>query len=278
MNAEAEMRSTQATALAAKDRQDALTWKQRAQRWLDRIYDSRLQRNGSSARIAEESAQMPARNVLLAAVDVPERRMALDALFATLSETRHHVTAVRARLQPGRGKFENIGDALAGITLDDFDWLLIVDDDVALPARFLDRFLYLSEHFHFVISQPAHRFWSFTTWPVTRRAFQTLARQTRFVECGPVTAFHRSVFTDVVPFPPSRWGWGLDFLWAESAMRRNLAIGVVDALPMRHTRPVGGGYSVELARETMRAFLQQQGVTRPRRDYMVTVDRWSDLS
>ncbi len=253
------------------------TWKHRIQDFLDRVYDALLRRNRDFARIAEEAAASPLRRVLVAAVEVPERSAALDVLLQSLRQCRHHVTVVRAELEPGRGKFENISRALQAEDLSTFDWLLIVDDDVDLPPSFLDRFVYLSERFGLAMSQPAHRFHSFRTWPITRRAAGTLARRSRFVECGPVTAFHKSAFAHVFPFPPSRWGWSLDFLWAETAIRNDLAVGVLDALPMRHTRPVGGGYSLDQARTDMRVFLQQQGVTRPRRQYMVNVARWKRL-
>ncbi len=44
-----------------------------------------------------------------------------------------------------RGKFENLNALLAAHPPDGFDWLLVVDDDVALPRGFLDRFLFLAE-------------------------------------------------------------------------------------------------------------------------------------
>ena len=50
-----------------------------------------------------------------------------------------------------------------------FDWLLVVDDDVALPRGFLDRFLHAAERAGLRLAQPAHRLHSHAAWAVTRR-------------------------------------------------------------------------------------------------------------
>ena len=48
--------------------------------------------------------------------------------------------------------------------LEDRDWLLLVDDDVALPRGFLDRLLFLAERFDLDLAQPAHRHRSHAAW------------------------------------------------------------------------------------------------------------------
>jgi hypothetical protein len=49
-----------------------------------------------------------------------------------------------------------------------------------------------------------------------------------------VTAFHRSVARELLPFPPLEMGWGLDLHWGGLALERGWRLGVVDALPIRH--------------------------------------------
>ena len=68
----------------------------------------------------------------------------------------------------------------------------------------------------------------------SRRARWSVARRTRLVEIGPVTAFHRSVAGELLPFPPLRMGWGLDSHWGGLALERGWRLGVVDATPVRH--------------------------------------------
>jgi catechol 2,3-dioxygenase-like lactoylglutathione lyase family enzyme len=80
------------------------------------------------------------------------------------------------------------------------------------------------------------------------------ARETTFVEIGPLTAFHRDTFATLLPFPALRMGWGLDAHWAAVARERGWPIGIVDATPVGHTiAPVGAGYGHDAAIAEARA-------------------------
>jgi hypothetical protein len=159
---------------------------------------------------------------------------------------------------PGAGKWANLNAALADHPPDGHDWLLLVDDDVVLPRGFLDRFLLLAERSGFRLAQPAHRFDSHAAWRVTRRRPGVLARRTRFVEIGPVTAIHADAFGSLLPFPDLHMGWGLDAHWSAVAERHGWAVGVVDATPIRHVRPVASGYPRAAALAEADAFLAQR--------------------
>jgi hypothetical protein len=134
----------------------------------------------------------------------------------------------------------------------------------------MDRFLYASEAASLRISQPAHRFRSYTTWKITQRLWNSLVHTTRFVECGPLTAFHRDVFPHILPFPEIRFGWGIDVIWAEIARRENFDIGVVDATPIEHLRPVAQAYDVDAATSEARQLLDRFGVNRSSRQILST--------
>jgi hypothetical protein len=165
---------------------------------------------------------------------------------------------VRLHLAPpaeGAGKWANINAALAAAPIGDADWLVVVDDDVVLPRGFLDRFLALAERFQFELAQPAHAFASHAAWDVTRRRPGVLARRTRFVEIGPVTALTARAARELLPFPPLQMGWGLDARWSAIAAERGWAIGVIDATPVRHLKPVAASYPREAAIAEAEAFL-----------------------
>jgi hypothetical protein len=132
------------------------------------------------------------------------------------------------------GKFENLNRVLAQAGGASFDWLLVVDDDLRLPAHFLDRFVALCERFELDLAQPAQTLRSHSAWKATRRRPLSLVRETRFVEIGPLTAFGRRAAAELLPFPELRFGWGLDLHWAALAEQRGWRLGVVDALPVRH--------------------------------------------
>jgi hypothetical protein len=84
-------------------------------------------------------------------------------------------------------------------------------------------------------------------------------RESRFVEIGPVTAFAAPAFAALLPFPALRMGWGLDAHWGAVAREHGWRAGIVDATPILHTTPVGGGYDRAAAVAEAHAFL----ATRP---------------
>jgi GT2 family glycosyltransferase len=200
----------------------------------------------------------PRRRVLALGIERPERRELARAIAVELSRSRHQVELYTSAPQ-GRGKFENLNLLLAAHPPDGYDWLLVLDDDVELPRGFLDRFLFLCERFSLDLAQPAHRLHSHAAWPVTRRRPGSVVRETCFVEIGPVTAFARSTFPVLLPFPQLRMGWGLDVHWAALARAHGWRCGVLDAVSIRHlAAPAAAAYPREAAVAEARSFLAQR--------------------
>jgi GT2 family glycosyltransferase len=203
----------------------------------------------------------PRRRVHVLGIARPEHRAVTDAIAAELARSRHDVALHLTAGAPGLGKWENLRAAPqppAGA-----DWLLLVDDDVVLPHRFLDVFLHVSEAHDLKLAQPAHAFASHAAWPVTRRRPGLVARRSRFVEIGPVTAIHADAFPALLPFPPLAMGWGLDAHWSAAAAHAGLRLGIVDATPVRHLRPVAASYPHAAAVAEADAFLAgREHVTR----------------
>jgi len=210
----------------------------------------------------------PSRRVLVAGVYRPDSL--LPAALGALRSRRHEVEfalgstgaadialatkTVASGL--GGGKFENLNKVLAATHGADFDWLLVVDDDLRLPRRFLDSFVGLCERFELDLAQPAQSQRSHSAWRVTRRRPASLVRETRFVEIGPLTAFRRRAAEELLPFPDLRFGWGLDLHWAALAAERGWRLGVIDATPVRHeSAMIGSSYRTEDAQADAAAFL-----------------------
>ena len=204
----------------------------------------------------------PLRRVLVLGVERPQRRELAAAMRAELLSSRHDVE-LHTRPADGHGKFENLNLLLASAVADAHDWLLVIDDDVELPRGFLDRFLFLCERFELTLAQPAHRLNSHAAWQVTRRRAGSVARETRFVEIGPVTAFARRSFPVLLPFPQLRMGWGLDVHWAALAREHGWRCGVIDAVSIRHrVAPAAAGYARADAVAEARAFLAERPYVR----------------
>jgi hypothetical protein len=197
----------------------------------------------------------PRRRVLGLSVFRPGSAL-IDAAVEELQTTRHDL-----KLELGStatltgGKFQNLNLLLEEAN-SEFDWLLVFDDDVALPRYFLDRFIAVAEHFQLALAQPAQTLMSHAAWRVTRRRAKSLVRETRFVEIGPVTAFRKDVAQEFTPFPDLKFGWGLDLHWAALAQERGWRLGVIDALPVKHeTAPVATSYRHDDAIQEAQAFL-----------------------
>jgi GT2 family glycosyltransferase len=217
----------------------------------DRALDTWLQLSGTLTAIDAAAEHTPPREVLVASV----YRVSPPARVEALESGRHRVERSFGSIDElgGGGKFENlnalIGDRRA-------DWLVVVDDDVVLPERFLDRMLVLCEAFGLALAQPAQSLASHAAWRVARRRPLSTLRETRFVEIGPVTLFRRDAAAELLPFPPLRYGWGLDLAWAATALERGWRLGIADALPVRHeSSGVGSAYPPEAAIAEAQEFL-----------------------
>jgi GT2 family glycosyltransferase len=208
----------------------------------------------SALRVRQLDEDGAAQRVLVLAVARPERAATWAAERAELERSGHQIVFRETAGAPGAGKFQNL-NALLGGEEPDADWLLVCDDDVVLPAHFLDRFLTAVQRAGFKVAQPAHRLHSHTGWRVTRRKLGATARETTFVEAGPITAFHRDTFGVLVPFPDVKMGWGLDLHWSALAAQHGWRIGVVDATPILHLNPAAENYPRAEAIAEAEAFL-----------------------
>jgi GT2 family glycosyltransferase len=225
---------------------------------VDEAVDAWELASGRRLRLASAARRKPpTRHVLALGIEREQHRELARAIRTELSRSRHDVE-LHMRPPGVRGKFENLNLLLAEHPANGCDWLLIVDDDVELPHGFLDRFLFLCERFGLLIAQPAHRLNSHAAWAVTRRRAGSVARETSFVEIGPVTAFARETFPTLLPFPALRMGWGLDVHWAALAREHGWRCGVVDGVSIRHrAAPAAASYGWADAVSEARAFLAE---------------------
>jgi hypothetical protein len=200
------------------------------------------------------SRQTPARNVLVLGVyvtDQPNTASDIAASFAksvvhrvtqrwvalgtgALDESMAPVTV--KTVQTKTPKFKILNDILADEDLTAYEYVLLTDDDIVIPDRFLDNYISLQERLDFRIAQPARTSNSYIDHPIVEQQRGVLARQTRFVEIGPVVSFHRSCFDLVFPFDlTSPMGWGYENVWSYLLAQRGMKMGIIDALPVDHS-------------------------------------------
>jgi hypothetical protein len=195
------------------------------------------------------------RRVLVLSIVRPANAAVHQRALAELARSGCEVVALE-RDPDGLAKFENLNLLLEGPQLESFDWIVVLDDDVELPGGFLDGFLYLAERYRLALAAPAHRMLSHAAYRLTRRQWGTVARETAFVEIGPLTALHRDTFAALLPFPAVGMGWGLDAHWSWLAREHGWRMGIVDLFPIAHlVAPAAAGYARAEAVEQARAFL-----------------------
>jgi hypothetical protein len=213
-------------------------------------------------RLRRAARASPRRRVLALGIERTDMPNLLAAARRELERSHHDVRFV-STAAGDRGKFENLNRLLEANPAGGHDWLVVVDDDVELPTEFLDAFIFLAERFGLAMAQPAHRRRSHAAFTVTRRRATSVARETAFVEIGPVFAFQAVTFDVLLPFPALRIGWGLDAHWSAVAQRQGWRIGVIDATPVRHgLRRIASAYDPQRAIVEAREFLAGRPYTR----------------
>jgi GT2 family glycosyltransferase len=133
-------------------------------------------------------------------------------------------------------KFSLINELIAHIDVRCFEYVVVVDDDILLPDFFLDRFLAAQAVLDFRLAQPARTPGSYIDHPIVAREPGSFARETRWVEVGPVISIHRSIYGLMFPFDlRSPMGWGYENIWAYELSSRGYKMGIIDAFPVDHS-------------------------------------------
>lgn len=143
-----------------------------------------------------------------------------------------------------------------------FDFVWCVDDDIDCDWSTVNRLFELVARHGLDLAQPALGEGSYVAHAVTRRRPDCLLRYTSFVEVmAPV--FSRAAFeTCAPPMPFAKSGWGLDFVWPKLLGYPRDRIAILDAVPVRHTRPVGSRYALHAAAAEMAAMMKRFGAQR----------------
>lgn len=156
-------------------------------------------------------------------------------------------------------KFVLLNKLLSLKDLEQYDYVLICDDDILLPENFLDNFLGLQQKYDFSLAQPARTHNSYTDHPIVEQFEGLKARRTRFVEIGPVLSIRRDAYPVLLPFDETaHMGWGYDFVWPYLIGKSGLRMGIIDATPLDHSmrKPVQN-YNYDEANSAMQKYLSR---------------------
>ena len=155
-------------------------------------------------------------------------------------------------------KFKILNMLLSDIEIENYDYLIITDDDIVLPDNFLDLYIDTVEKVDFSLSQPARSRFSELSHDITEVNKELMARQTNFVEIGPLFAIRRELYEKILPFDESSpMGWGYDFVWPYVVQQEQLKMGIIDTAYINHSiRKTAGFYSHKSSMEEMDVFLK----------------------
>jgi hypothetical protein len=128
----------------------------------------------------------------------------------------------------------------------DVDCLVVADDDVRFVVGDLGRLLRAGAALDLDVFQPAHSARSRWSFPFVRKHPMVFARQTRFVEQGPLVVLSARAQAALLPFPENTgMGWGVEASWSATATEHGLRLGIVDAVAIRHLSEPGHAYDTE---------------------------------
>ena len=141
----------------------------------------------------------------------------------------------------------------------DVHWVLS-DDDIVLRRSSVKELVRVAITAHIDVYAPTHAWDSHWSYGFTCSRPLSLVRETSFVEIGPLVGFSPAARAMLLPFPAvAGVGWGMEAYWS-SLSQPGLRNGLIDALPIAHTTPVGGTY--DQADEAVKAqvLLERSGV------------------
>jgi len=157
-------------------------------------------------------------------------------------------------------KFVLLNQLLAQLSVNQYAHILVADDDIHLPAGFLDDYLRIVQQHDFALCQPARTHDSYIDHPFVEQLDGINARWTQFVEIGPLFSVRRDAARLLLPFDEdSPMGWGYDFVWPRILANAGLRLGIVDATAIGHSlrKPVTG-YSFDTADGEMHRYLRRR--------------------
>jgi hypothetical protein len=143
------------------------------------------------------------------------------------------------------------------------DGLVVADDDVRFTIGDVGALVEAGRRVGYDLYQPAHVATSHHSWTFVRRRPLSFARETEFVEQGPVVVLSERAQAALLPFPEDLgMAWGIEARWWTTARRHDLRLGVVDAVGVRHLTPVAGHYDRGPLERSLAAEVRRAGLER----------------
>jgi hypothetical protein len=144
----------------------------------------------------------------------------------------------------------------------DYEYVWFPDDDIFTNQDDINAMFRLGGALNFELFAPALQEGSYYAHYITMTNQSFFARRVGFVEIM-VPCFRSETLERLLPtleLTTTGWGWGLDSVWPKLLGYEGL--GILDGVPVLHTRPVGSFRDPDLGRRVMEEsdrLLQQYG-------------------
>ena len=122
-----------------------------------------------------------------------------------------------------------------------YEAICILDDDLLTDAENLSNMFRIFNEHNIFIGQPALSLDSYYSHPITLENHNFKFRYTNFVEIMAPIFSKEALMMCWQTFNINISGWGLDLLWPKLVEETNKRMAIIDATPVKHTRPLGVG-------------------------------------
>lgn len=122
--------------------------------------------------------------------------------------------------------------------LTQYDYVALIDDDIATDADSLSRLFDLGRENGLTIFQPALTWDSHFTYAGTVRNPLLRYRDVNYIEMMAPFFAIRALET-IAPLFDYGWESGIDLIWGSALPPEDRRFAIIDAVPIKHTRPVG---------------------------------------
>jgi hypothetical protein len=123
----------------------------------------------------------------------------------------------------------------------DYDFVWLPDNDVSISTDAINQLFTIAKEQQLELCQPAMT--GYLSHPITKPSPRLLLRYTNFIEVLAPLMSAKSLPILQESFTLNYSGWGFDYLWPYLLGNPRNTIAIIDAITMRHTKPVGNDYS-----------------------------------
>lgn len=122
-----------------------------------------------------------------------------------------------------------------------YQYIWMPDNDVSISTKDIHRLFQLAEQYDLQLCQPAMT--GYISHPITQPDTASLLRYSNFVEVLAPLMSLSTLLQLYNTFNLNHSGWGYDYVWPFLLGYPKNKIAIIDAVVMKHTKPIGADYS-----------------------------------